>query len=490
MKKTNSILIVEDERYEKDEMEKMLQNHPYRVHAASNTTEALRILEKNEIDVVLLDIYLKDKISGIDFINVISENVPHAQIIMITSNNSMDTIIEAIKSGAFYYMIKPVDEKELLILIDRALKHGMIKKENILNDAYLKHSHLGTQHCIIGSTPGIIDLKAKIKKISESMSSDVCVLLRGESGTGKEVFARYLNSLNAKNGRNSKFIDVNCASISKGLFESEFFGHEKGAFTGADKRRTGFFEMAEGGDIFLDEIGDLPLEFQAKLLRVLQEKRIRYVGGTRDIAVNFRLISATNADLKQMVREKTFRKDLYFRIKVVELYIPPLSERKEDIPLLVEHFMKSMFKRMNKEFKPLDNYLLDLLTSHNWPGNIRELKNTLESLVILGFNGTNYNSDILLDSIYQNRIDDPQTESGQERPIMIERFINNPIVMNMLNESTRKKHLDLQRLRMLFEKSIIQTVLEDCDNNLSSAAKILGIARTTLHYKLKGMESN
>ena len=366
----------------------------------------------------------------------------------------------------------------------------------------IKLSTMGKNHQLIGNSKAVESLKRDLKKVHQS-ELNTTVLISGESGSGKEVFARYLNALGNTSESSSKpFIAVNCTSIPKELFEAEFFGYEKGAFTGAGKKKIGYFELAHGGDIFLDEIGNMPLEFQGKLLRTIQEKTIHRIGSHKEVKSDFRVIAATNADLKKRVEEKRFRIDLYYRLKVVSLHVPPLREHKEDISPLVEHFIRILAVNSKKTYLPLDQQIIDLFMEYDWPGNIRELKNVIENLIILGFDGQYYDKNVLPESILfrsmskkhlaslgnEGRLtveEQAFSELGMNFNPLFEDFLNDPAVKAVSSELEKNSTLDFNCLKFLFERSIARHVLEKHNNNVGEAAKVLGIPKGTFYYRIK-----
>ncbi len=356
-------------------LQQTLEAEGYQVIIAMDGEEGLRIFNENRIDLVLADLKVPKK-DGLTILQSVKEQNPLVPVIIMTAYGTIETAVRAVKEGAYDFLTKPFDPDYLLVLIGRALERQRLQAENILfKQEFADQLRLPP---IIGKSPQIMEVIDQVEKVA---ASNAAVLLLGESGTGKELFARTIHYLSHR--REEPFVAINCAAIPKDLLESEFFGHEKGAFTGAIEKRLGKFELADKGTIFLDEIGDLDLALQAKLLRVLQGDEFERVGGTKRIKVDVRVISASNKDLQKAIAAQTFREDLYYRLSVFPIAIPPLRERKEDVPLLVEHFTKIFSKELKKEIKELSQEAMKLLINHPWKGNIRELQNCIERAVIL-----------------------------------------------------------------------------------------------------------
>jgi len=368
------ILIVEDEKNVRETLEYSLRDS-YNLYLASDGKKALEIITTKNIDLVLLDIRLPE-INGLALLERIKDLNKNIQVIMLTAVITVDSAVKAMKLGAYDYIVKPFDLKELTMLMDKALEKRSLEQENI----YLKTEleKVGGFEKIIGKSEKIRSIFKTIRDVSKG---DSTVLITGESGTGKELVARAIHN-QSKRGK-KLFVPVNCAAIPENLLESELFGYEKGAFTGAYERHLGKFEIANGGTIFLDEISTMPMPMQAKLLRVLQERVIDRVGGTAQIEIDVRVISATNTDLKTEVDNKRFRGDLYYRLNVIPVNIPPLREREEDIPLLINYFLDKYNKEFGKKMIGISKDAMEALTSYSWPGNIRELENLIERLVVL-----------------------------------------------------------------------------------------------------------
>jgi DNA-binding NtrC family response regulator len=367
-----SILIIDDERAIRNVLKDILNNEGYTTDEATDGEEGLKKFKSSSFDLVLCDIKMP-KIDGIEFLQKAKEINADVPIIIISGHGNIETAVDAVKKGAFDYIAKPPDLNRLLITIRNAMdKNSLVKETKVL-----KKKVAGIQE-IIGQSAPIIKIKETIEKVA---ATDARVLVTGENGSGKELVARWLHE--KSNRATGTLIEVNCAAIPAELIESELFGHEKGSFTSAIKQRIGKFEQANGGTLFLDEIGDMSLSAQAKVLRALQEGKITRVGGDKEIAVDVRVVAATNKDLLKEVEEKNFRLDLYHRLGVILIHVPSLNDRREDIPLLVNHFSADIAKDYGQAPKTIANNALELLKKHNWTGNIRELRNVVERLIIL-----------------------------------------------------------------------------------------------------------
>ncbi len=367
-----AILIIDDEKAIRNVLKEILANEGFTVEEANDGEEGLKKFTSGSYDVVLCDIKMP-KLDGIEFLQKVIDSNSETPVIMISGHGNIETAVDAVKRGAFDYIAKPPDLNRLLITIRNALdKTTLVKETKVLKRKVSKVQE------IIGESDGIKKVKETIEKVAPT---DARVLVTGENGSGKELVARWLHE--KSNRANAPIIEVNCAAIPGELIESELFGHEKGSFTSAIKQRIGKFEQANGGTLFLDEIGDMSLSAQAKVLRALQEGKITRVGGDKEIAVDVRVIAATNKDLLQEVNEKNFRLDLYHRLGVILIHVPPLNERREDIPLLVDKFLADIAEEYGQAKKTIDKKAMTALQQHNWTGNIRELRNVVERLIIL-----------------------------------------------------------------------------------------------------------
>lgn len=444
-----SILIVDDDTAHRTMLKTLLNGWGYFTEEADDGSTAIKKAEEQAYDLILMDIRMV-KVSGIEALKEIRIINPAIPVIIMTAYSSVETAVDALKNGAYDYLTKPLDFDELKITMLRAMDHTQLKEENRL----LKES-IGNQFDrgnIIGRSQGMVKL---LETVAQVAPSEATVLISGDSGTGKEMIAGAIHYNSPREG--SPFIKINCAAITETLLESELFGHEKGAFTGAHRKKEGKFFLAHGGSIFLDEISEMPMSMQVKLLRVLQEREITRVGGEEVIKVDVRVIAATNKDLLQEIENNRFREDLYYRLNVVELKMPPLKERKEDIPLLAQHFLKTFSKKNNKAIKGFTPKAMDRLIKYDWPGNVRELMNAVERCVVLSVD----------DYIDEKSLPFFQGEEDSE--------IADITAANVAGD------LPLEEV----EKVTILNTLEATEGNKSEAARRLGITRKTLHKKLK-----
>ncbi len=370
-----AILVADDEASHRMMLKAHLKEEGLEVIEASNGQEAIDLVSRHFYDLILMDIRMP-VMDGMEALTRIKKISPAVPVIMMTAYGSINSAVEALKSGADDYLTKPLDMDELLLKVKKSLRYRQLEEENLLN-----RERLGMRFDfsnIIGKSPAMKELFETLTMVAPS---DATVLLLGESGTGKEIVANALHQNSPR--KDQAYITVNCAALPETLLESELFGHEKGAFTGAMARKKGRFELADGGTLFLDEIGEMSPATQAKILRVIQEKEFEAVGGTKAIQVDVRIIAATHKDLETEVKEGRFREDLYYRLNVVPITIPPLRNRKEDIPLLAEHFLRISSQKNNRDIKSLEPRVLDDLVRYPWPGNVRELENIIERMVIM-----------------------------------------------------------------------------------------------------------
>lgn len=366
------ILIIDDEKAIRKTLSEILSYEGYKIDDAENGEEGLKKIKEKSYDVILCDIKMP-KVDGLEFLEKAKEISPDVPIIMISGHGTIETAVEAVKKGAFDYVAKPPDLNRLLITIRNAMdKQTLVTETKVLKRKVSKVQEM------IGESTALKKIKDTIEKVAPT---DARVLITGENGSGKELVARWMHE--KSNRVNGPIIEVNCAAIPGELIESELFGHEKGSFTSAIKQRIGKFEQANGGTLFLDEIGDMSLTAQAKVLRALQENKITRVGGEKDITVDVRVIAATNKDLLKEVEAKNFRLDLYHRLSVIIIHVPSLNERREDIPLLADHFLQQVADDYGQVKKEIDKKAVEALQKHNWSGNIREFRNVMERLVIL-----------------------------------------------------------------------------------------------------------
>lgn len=366
------ILLVDDEASIRNTLKEILEYEKYEIEEASNGEEGLKKIENQQFDLVLCDVKMP-KMDGLELLNAVFEKEYDVPFIMISAHGTIDTAVDATKKGAFDFISKPPDLNRLLVSVRNALDNSSLVKET-----KTLRKKVSKKYQMIGSSPALGEVKETIQKVAPT---DARVLIHGENGTGKELVARQIHEQSER--AKSAMIEVNCAAIPSELIESELFGHEKGAFTSAVKQRIGKFEQANGGTLFLDEIGDMPLAAQAKVLRALQENKITRVGGDKDIKVDVRIIAATNKNLKEAIEKNEFREDLYHRISVIKINVPPLKERKEDIPELVDKFLSDIADEHGSKKKSINKDALKQLQNYSWSGNIRELRNVVERLVIL-----------------------------------------------------------------------------------------------------------
>jgi two-component system, NtrC family, response regulator HydG len=441
-----NILVVDDDFSHRIMLKTLLTGWGYEVNESDDGQSAIDKVQERPFDLILMDIRMV-KVSGLKALAAIKEINPAIPVIIMTAYSSIDTAIDAMKKGAYEYLTKPLDFDELQLKLEQAMEHSMLKEENrLLKELVGERFDTGS---IIGRSPSMIRL---LETTARAATSDATVLITGESGTGKEMIAGAIHFNSPR--KDHPFIKMNCAAISEGLLESELFGHEKGSFTGALRRREGRFKQAHAGTLFLDEVSEMPLSMQVKLLRVLQEREITRVGGEEVIPVDVRIIAATNKDLPSLIKDKKFREDLYYRLNVINLSVPSLKERREDIPILAEHFLKMFAIKNNKPLKGFTPQAMDRLIKHPWPGNVREMMNTIESAVVLSR------------STYLRDEDIP-----------------------VFREDSRKKPLVLQAAADIsldeMERLTVLKTLETVQGNKSEAARKLGITRATLHKKLK-----
>ena len=372
---SKSILIVEDEETLRESVKRIFVKEGYAVDGADSAEQGLALLGTSVYDVIITDIILPG-MDGIEMLTKVREQVPDQIVIVVTAYASLDTSVKALRAGAYDYIMKPIIHEEIKQIVRNALRQKSLQAENVL----LKRE-IGKEYdfsSIIGASPALGSILDEVRKVADTKSS---VLLLGETGTGKELFARVIHHNSAR--RDMPFVPINCSAIPENLLETELFGHVRGAFTGAVATKKGILEEAEGGTVFLDEIGDMSLSLQAKLLRVIEDQVIRPVGGTKGTKVDIRFITATNKDLAREVKENQFREDLFYRINVISLQIPPLRERREDIEALARHYLSSLSREMGKAQKELAPESLEIMVRYEWPGNVRELQNVIERAILI-----------------------------------------------------------------------------------------------------------
>lgn len=453
MKTIQSILVVDDDAAHRIMLEKLIGSWGYEISAAEDGSIAIKAVRQRAFDLILMDIRMLN-MSGIEALEQIKIINPAIPVIIMTAYASVETAVNALKKGAYDYLTKPLDFDELKIAIARATEHTRLKKEN----EYLK-GRLGTQfdrRNIIGQGAAMIKL---LDTVSQVAPTEATVMITGESGTGKEMIANALHYNSQR--KDAPFIKINCAALPETLLESELFGHEKGAFTGADRKREGKFRQAEGGSLFLDEVSEMSQAMQVKLLRVLQEREITRVGGAEVIKINVRVIAAANKDLKKEMETGHFREDLFYRLNVVALQVPPLRERREDIPLLAQHFLNIFSGKNSKNIKGFTPQAMEKLLKYPWPGNVRELMNAVERAVVLS-----------------------RTEYLDADELVL--LMADTSVAEKIDQNSLPVNLPLEEV----EKRTILEALDVACGNKSEAARRLGITRKTLRTKLDKYEGN
>ena len=444
------ILIVDDEKSIRDFLEIMLKKEGYRVSSASGGEDAMRLFNNSSYDLVISDVRMKG-MGGVELLKNIKETSPETIVLIVTAYASVDTAIDAMKAGAYDYLTKPFKIDEVKYIIKNALDRKRLETENILLKKELK-SKYGFAN-LIGTSPRMLEIYEIIKRVTSAKAN---ILITGESGTGKELVARAIHYQGDR--KDKPFVPINCGAIPENLIESELFGHQKGAFTGAVANKSGLFEMANQGTIFLDEITELPVQLQVKLLRVIQERNFRRVGGIEDIAVDVRIIAASNKEIDREVKEGRFREDLFYRLNVIPIQMPPLRERKEDIRLLAEHFFEKHTKELGKEIKGISREAMDYLESYSYPGNIRELENIIERAVALE-NTSIILTDSLPDYIVHKKAVD-------------------------VSVCPRAETSNLEKTIEDYEKAIILDALKKSGGVKKKAAELLGLSFRSMRYKL------
>jgi DNA-binding NtrC family response regulator len=440
------ILVVEDEDVARKNLEHILKKEGYGVVSVNSGAKALEAMRKGAFDLVLTDL----KMEGVDGMGVLKmsrELQPHTEVVMVTGYATVNSAVEAMKEGAYHYIAKPYKIDE----VRKIVKEALLKRSLLLENLELKEALQKVQKVpyIVGKSEAMRPVLDTIQQIS---SSETNVLILGESGSGKELVAKAIHHLSPRSGK--RFVAFNCGSFAEELMANELFGHEKGAYTGAIKDKAGLVEAADGGTIFLDEVGDMPLTMQVKLLRVIQEREFLRVGGVDPISVDVRFIAATHRDLKEDVEKEQFRQDLYYRLNVISIRVPPLADRNGDIPLLAHHFLAQKSQAMKKDIHEIDRHVMDLLCKYSWPGNVRELENVIERAVALE------NGPVIREEDLPEFIRDLSVETYRQR------FSGTPTIEEQ-------------------ERRYIKWVLDKCEGNKTRAAQIMGIDRVSLWRKLK-----
>lgn len=454
MQTRKTILVVDDEEDIRDSLKGILKDEGFAVELAANGSEALDRVETAMPDLILLDIWMEGTEQGLDVLAGLKKKYPVLPVVMISGHGTIETAVTATKLGAYDYIEKPLSYDKILLVIENCLNYQLLAEENLL----LKRQAAKRFH-LTGSSNVMKDLKKQIETVA---STNAWVMITGENGTGKELVAHTIHRLSNRADR--PMVEVNCAAIPEELIESELFGHERGSFTGADSHRRGRFDLANHGTLFLDEIGDMSLKTQSKILRILDEQRFERVGGDKTIQVDVRVIVATNKDLREEIRKGTFREDLYYRLNVIPIHVPPLRDRKEDISLLVQDFLEEFSRENNSEPKRITDETMSALLAHDWPGNVRELKNLVERLVIMSPGA---------------RIEFSSLLGGFE-----------PITSQFTASPSFKTAPTLREARNMAEKEYISAKLAKNKGNISQTAEEIDIDRTSLHKKIKALGIN
>ena len=453
---SSHLLIVDDERSMRELLEYMLSKEGYTISLAENGRTAVEMVASTDFDLILCDIRLGD-ITGIEVLRAAKQKNPQSVVIMISAYATTETAVEAMNDGAFDYVPKPFDNEELKETIAHALERKTLEAERRVLESELKETvHFGK---IVGNSPCMQHIYQMVRQVAKTRTN---ILVTGESGTGKELIAKAIHDESDR--FDQPFIPINCGGIPETLVESEFFGHKKGAFTGASSDKKGLLEAADGGTVFLDEVGELSIPMQVKLLRAVQERVFRYVGGTQDVSVDIRILSATNKQHEDAVIDGEFREDLFYRLNVIEIKVPPLRERKGDLKLLAQHFIEKYAKEMNKEVTKLSSYAIDMLKKYNFPGNVRELENLIERSVALS------NTNILLpDSLAMSIHKRRWIEGIQNKRFDLDEVPNGVSLDDILAE---------------IERSYLTRALESTNNNKNKAAELLGISFRSFRYRV------
>ncbi len=444
------ILVVDDEERIRQSLTGILKDEGYEIVESKDGMQALKQLESDPPDLVLLDIWMPG-MDGLEVLERMKGQVSNLPVIMISGHGNIELAVKAVKLGAYDFIEKPLSLEKVLLAVNNALLFSKLEQEN-----RALRQEVERKYEIVGNSAEVQKLKEQIKIVAPTNG---WVLINGENGTGKELVARGIHRLSLR--AEKSFVEVNCAAIPEELIESELFGHEKGSFTGALTKKRGKFDLAHEGTLFLDEIADMSFKTQAKILRILQEQKFERVGGTEMIFVDVRVIAATNRDLKEEIQKGKFREDLYYRLNVIPIGVPPLRERKSDIPLLVDHFIAEFCLENNKEPKKISPEAIELLASYSWPGNVRELKNIVERMVIMTRGSV----------IEPKDIPDPIREQPQA-----------PLEPSFFDFAL------LRDARREFEKRFIMKKLSENDENISKTAEVIGIERSNLHRKIKTYE--
>ncbi|MCC6475526.1 sigma-54-dependent Fis family transcriptional regulator [bacterium] len=466
-----TLLVVDDDRDIREIIRQVAEIKDYEVIDAEDATVGLEKMRTLAPDLSIIDVGLPGGIDGVELLQQIHEIAPQHPVLIISGQASPEKAVEALKHGAFDYMGKPLNLEKLMLLVDRALQ-GVAKEREIERATDQRKALYGFDR-LVGSCPKMEQIKVTGQKIAAVPYATV--LLTGESGTGKELIAHAVHL--ASPNSDKPFVEVNCAAMPENLLEAELFGYEKGAFTDAKQRKRGLFEMASGGTFFLDEIGEMPLNLQVKLLKVIEERTFRRVGGTQPLQVKFRLIAATNANLPDLIDQGRFRRDLYYRLAVFSIHIPPLRERARDIIEIAQHFIDKFNREFGKNIKGIAPDAQHLLTSYNWPGNIRELRNAVERAVLIGSGQWISPADLAI--LPMQETPTPSKFSMPEKDV--DDMLNTPSEPEGFHIEVPNHGVNMEEV----EKQLIRIAMHHCQNNASAAARFLRMTRETLRYRLK-----
>lgn len=468
----SSLLIIDDEPNVCYSLERALASPSLRVSTANTARDGIDFVRRSPPDAVILDVRLPDQ-SGLDAYSTIRQIDARLPVIVITAHGTTETAIEAMKQGAFEYMLKPLDLDRLGDVVARAIHASQMSRSPAIFHEAQDRPAEGEQ--IVGSSPPMQDLYKSIGRIAPQ---DVTVLILGESGSGKELVARAIYQHSRRN--KSPFQAINCAAIPESLLESELFGHERGAFTGADRRRIGKFEQANGGTVFMDEVGDMTPGTQAKLLRLLQEKQFERVGGNTTIQTDVRIIAATNQDLESLTAAGRFRQDLFYRLNVLTIHVPPLRERIEDIPLLLDYFLARMNHELDRHVRTVSPDAMELLKQHNWPGNVRELQSAVK-YALVHTAGDTLRPELLPPSLLSKG-------SSPKELLAAEQAVDDALVQLVRETLAERSGNVFYHLQDVVERVVLREVLQHVKGNQVEAAELLGISRTTLRSKLRTLK--
>jgi DNA-binding NtrC family response regulator len=450
------ILIVDDEAFIRENLERILAEDGYRPISTESPEDAVRIVAEEEISLVLLDLNLGSS-SGLDVLRAMREVDPDILVIIITGYGTVESAVEALKIGAYDYIKKPFKADAIHLIVKLALETQQLRRK------VKRLSKDGSGINMVGNSPELLQIFRQIREVAKHETATV--LITGESGTGKELVAKAIHNLSPRKER--PFVEINCGSLPFNLLETELFGHERGAFTDAKVRKIGLFEESDTGSIFLDEIGEMDMNLQVKLLRVLEDRKIRRLGGNRNIDINVRIIAATNADIKGALERRLFREDLYYRLNVFPIHLPPLRDRREDVPVLLEYFLQRFSKEFNKSIKSFSRDALDLMMRYHWPGNVRELRNVVERICIMHY-VEQIKAEHLPREIWGEA---PQSEVSFDFEIPPEGIVLDDVVGQV-------------------EKELVGKAYKITGGNVAKTARILNVPRGTLRYKLEKYELN